>query len=107
MLMHSPFLIAMFSLLLLSVASAVNAEDAALPAMPKNAGKVDADAPKTFTTTASGLKYPSLGRITPCGLFVSSFLFRPLPSLHCFLCSAWAVASGSPVQTPAVHPAAA
>ena len=35
----------------------MKAEDVALPEMPKGAGKVDADAPKSFTTTASGLKY--------------------------------------------------
>jgi FKBP-type peptidyl-prolyl cis-trans isomerase FkpA len=38
----------------------VNAEeskDVALPKMPKGAGKVDKDAPKTFTKTDSGLKY--------------------------------------------------
>ena len=35
----------------------MKAEDVALPELPKGAGKVDADAPKSFTTTASGLKY--------------------------------------------------
>src|SRR5687768_10037405 len=38
----------------------VNAEeskDVELPKMPKGAGKVDKDAPKTFTKTGSGLKY--------------------------------------------------
>jgi len=49
--------VALVSLVVLFSGSALKAEDVALPAMPKTAGKVDADAPKTFSTTASGLKY--------------------------------------------------
>ena len=33
------------------------AADVPHPALPKGAGPIDADAPKEFTTTASGLKY--------------------------------------------------
>ena len=33
------------------------AQDVPHPALPAGAGKVDADAPKTFTKTASGLQY--------------------------------------------------
>jgi FKBP-type peptidyl-prolyl cis-trans isomerase len=48
-----------FALSLVLLESAVNAEEkeVALPKLPAGAGKVDADAPKTFTTTKSGLKY--------------------------------------------------
>ena len=49
--------VALLSLVILFGGQIVKAEDVALPAMPKGAGKVDADAPKTFTATASGLKY--------------------------------------------------
>ncbi len=50
--------VACFSLFL-SLENPVNAEDkeVAFPELPKGAGKVDADASKTFTTTPSGLKY--------------------------------------------------
>jgi FKBP-type peptidyl-prolyl cis-trans isomerase FkpA len=34
------------------------------PELPKNAGKIDADAPKTFTATDSGLKYRVLRKGT-------------------------------------------
>ena len=47
--------------------AALKAEDAkevALPTLPKGAGATDADAPKTFTTTASGLKYRVLRKGT-------------------------------------------
>ena len=60
------------AVLLLSLAAligtaALKAEDAKevkLPELPKGAGAVDADAPKTFTTTASGLKYRVLRKGT-------------------------------------------
>jgi FKBP-type peptidyl-prolyl cis-trans isomerase FkpA len=32
-------------------------KDVAFPELPKGAGKIDADAPKAFTTTGSGLQY--------------------------------------------------
>jgi FKBP-type peptidyl-prolyl cis-trans isomerase len=32
-------------------------KEVAFPKLPAGAGKIDADAPKTFTTTSSGLKY--------------------------------------------------
>ena len=50
-------MVAMLGVVSMMAGVSVKAEDVPLPTMPKNAGKVDADAPKTFTTTASGLKY--------------------------------------------------
>jgi FKBP-type peptidyl-prolyl cis-trans isomerase len=46
--------------------AALKAQDkeVALPTLPKNAGKIDATAPKTFTTTGSGLKYRVLRKGT-------------------------------------------
>ena len=42
----------------------VSAQEVALPAMPAGAGAVDKDAPKTFETTPSGLKYRVLRKGT-------------------------------------------
>ncbi len=44
---------------LLSMGAIVQAEEkeVAFPELPKGAGKIDPKAPKTFTTTGSGLKY--------------------------------------------------
>lgn len=54
------------ALFLLGTEVLVPAQDkeVALPMLPKNAGKVDADAPKTFTATGSGLKYRVLRKGT-------------------------------------------
>ena len=54
------------ALFLLGTEVLVPAQDkeVALPMLPKNAGKVDAEAPKTFTATASGLKYRVLRKGT-------------------------------------------
>jgi FKBP-type peptidyl-prolyl cis-trans isomerase len=41
-----------------------NAKDIPHPALPAGAGKIDADAPKGFTTTKSGLKYRVLRKGT-------------------------------------------
>ena len=58
--------VALFGLVLLFSEVALNAEDkkddkgkkeVAFPELPKGAGKIDKDAPKTFTATESGLKY--------------------------------------------------
>jgi FKBP-type peptidyl-prolyl cis-trans isomerase FkpA len=45
---------------------AINAQDkeVAHPTLPRGAGKIDANAPKTFTTTGSGLKYRILRKGT-------------------------------------------
>ena len=58
------FAAAMLSLFVLLSGVALKAEDVALPTLPAGAGKADADAPKTFTTTASGLKYRVLRKGT-------------------------------------------
>lgn len=52
-------LAAFFSLffLLETNVSAENAKEIPFPELPKGAGKIDADAPKTFLETRSGLKY--------------------------------------------------
>ncbi|MCE9547748.1 MAG: FKBP-type peptidyl-prolyl cis-trans isomerase [Planctomycetia bacterium] len=42
----------------------VSAQEVALPAMPAGAGAADKDAPKTFETTKSGLKYRVLRKGT-------------------------------------------
>jgi FKBP-type peptidyl-prolyl cis-trans isomerase len=42
----------------------VSAQDVPLPTLPAGAGAVDKDAPKTFTTTPSGLKYRVLRKGT-------------------------------------------
>src|SRR5688500_15321750 len=54
------------SILLFSSEARVTAEDkeVALPKLPSGAGKVDKDAPKTFETTESGLKYRVLRKGT-------------------------------------------
>lgn len=54
------------SVLLLCSEGRMNAEEkeVALPKLPTGAGKVDKDAPKTFTTTKSGLKYRVLRKGT-------------------------------------------
>ena len=44
--------------------SADKLDDVALPQLPKNAGKIDRDAPKMFQTTKSGLKYRVLRKGT-------------------------------------------
>jgi FKBP-type peptidyl-prolyl cis-trans isomerase len=44
--------------------SAEDAKEVAFPKLPAGAGEVDRDAPKTFTTTASGLKYRVLRKGT-------------------------------------------
>ena len=44
--------------------SADEPKEVALPKMPKGAGKVDADAPKTLSATTSGLKYRVLRKGT-------------------------------------------
>jgi len=44
--------------------SILSAQEVALPAMPKGAGAVDNDAPKTLETTQSGLKYRVLRKGT-------------------------------------------
>jgi len=52
---------------LLSLGVAMSADEpkeVALPKMPKGAGKVDADAPKTLSATTSGLKYRVLRKGT-------------------------------------------
>jgi FKBP-type peptidyl-prolyl cis-trans isomerase FkpA len=55
--------VALFGLVLLFSEVSLNAEDkkndkeVAFPELPKGAGKIDKDAPKTFTVTKSGLKY--------------------------------------------------
>ncbi|MEI6234636.1 MAG: FKBP-type peptidyl-prolyl cis-trans isomerase [Planctomycetota bacterium] len=59
--------LAFFGCVLLLGSMAMKAEDAkevALPTLPKTAGAVDKDAPKTFTATASGLKYRVLRKGT-------------------------------------------
>ena len=57
--------VALFGLVLLFSEVSLNADDkdekdkkeVAFPELPKGAGKIDKDAPKTFTATESGLKY--------------------------------------------------
>lgn len=52
--------IALFGLILLMAGVRSNAEEekeVPLPELPKGAGEIDKDPPKTFTTTKSGLKY--------------------------------------------------
>lgn len=52
--------LALVGLFLLLAEVSLNAEDSkavAFPELPKGAGKLGDDAPKTFTTTKSGLKY--------------------------------------------------
>jgi FKBP-type peptidyl-prolyl cis-trans isomerase len=56
--------VASFCLTLLLAEVTLNAQDVPLPTLPKGAGKIDADAPKKFTTTASGLKYRILRKGT-------------------------------------------
>jgi FKBP-type peptidyl-prolyl cis-trans isomerase len=59
--------LALFAFTLCLQETAVPADPApeiAHPKLPQGAGKIDADAPKTFTTTASGLKYRVLRKGT-------------------------------------------
>jgi FKBP-type peptidyl-prolyl cis-trans isomerase FkpA len=59
--------VAAVGLVLLLTEVAVGAEqskDVAFPDLPKGAGKIDKDAPKSFTTTNSGLKYRILRKGT-------------------------------------------
>jgi FKBP-type peptidyl-prolyl cis-trans isomerase len=59
--------IAMFGLFLLLMGVTVSAQESKevpLPVLPKGAGKIDDNAPKTFTTTASGLQYRILRKGT-------------------------------------------
>jgi FKBP-type peptidyl-prolyl cis-trans isomerase FkpA len=52
--------VALFGLVLFLSGIALSAEEekeVALPELPKGAGKLDKEPPKTFTTTKSGLKY--------------------------------------------------
>ena len=52
--------VAVFGLILVLAEGAMGADekkDVPYPELPKGAGKIDKDAPKTFTTTKSGLKY--------------------------------------------------
>jgi FKBP-type peptidyl-prolyl cis-trans isomerase FkpA len=60
------FGIALFvaGLSILSLAPEMTVADEPLPALPKGAGEIDADAPKEFTTTDSGLKYRVLRKGT-------------------------------------------
>src|SRR5258708_5823043 len=59
-------LVALFTFVLCLVESPVSAEEKEidLPKLPAGAGKVDKDAPKTFSTTKSGLKYRVLRKGT-------------------------------------------
>jgi len=54
-------IVSLFAAALLLISSGVlmaeDEKEVALPKLPSGAGKVDKDAPKTFTTTKSGLKY--------------------------------------------------
>ncbi len=61
---HALSLVALFGLVFLMGGSNLKAEDVAFPELPKGAGEMDKDAPKTFTTTASGLKYRILRKGT-------------------------------------------
>ena len=59
--------VALCGLVLLFAEVALSADkpkEVPLPELPKNAGKVDKDAPKTFTETKSGLKYRVLRKGT-------------------------------------------
>lgn len=58
--------VALFSLAFLSAEVSLKAQDKEIPfpTLPKNAGKIDAAAPKTFTATGSGLKYRILRKGT-------------------------------------------
>ena len=52
--------VTLFSFVLLIAEAALSADrldEVAFPKLPKTAGKIDADAPKAFQTTKSGLKY--------------------------------------------------
>lgn len=61
---HMFSLVALFGFVFLMGGVNLKAEDVAYPEMPKGAGAMDKDAPKTFTTTASGLKYRILRKGT-------------------------------------------
>ncbi len=58
------FLLGLFLLLAEVTVSAEEPKEVALPKLPAGAGKVDQDAPKTFSTTTSGLKYRVLRKGT-------------------------------------------
>lgn len=49
--------LSVLTLLSLEVSLAAEDKEVAHPTLPEGAGAIDKDAPKTFTTTASGLKY--------------------------------------------------
>ena len=55
--MYALTMVAVLGVVAMMGGVSARAADVPLPDMPKTAGKVDADAPKTFTATASGLKY--------------------------------------------------
>ena len=57
-------ILGLFLLLAEVAVSADESKEVALPELPKGAGKVDADAPKKFTATESGLKYRVLRKGT-------------------------------------------
>ncbi|MCE9527474.1 MAG: FKBP-type peptidyl-prolyl cis-trans isomerase [Planctomycetales bacterium] len=54
---RSVVVLGLFLLLTKVAMSADESKEVAFPELPKGAGKVDADAPKKFTATESGLKY--------------------------------------------------
>jgi FKBP-type peptidyl-prolyl cis-trans isomerase FkpA len=56
--------IALVSILFLNEVAVAEEKEVALPALPTGAGAPDKDAPKTFTTTPSGLKYRILRKGT-------------------------------------------
>jgi FKBP-type peptidyl-prolyl cis-trans isomerase len=56
--------IALVSILFLNEVAVAEEKEVPLPAMPTGAGAPDKDAPKTFTTTPSGLKYRILRKGT-------------------------------------------
>jgi FKBP-type peptidyl-prolyl cis-trans isomerase FkpA len=67
-LVRAPLLLAFVSLTFFAtetiVAQAPDAKEVPHPALPAGAGKIDADAPKTFATTPSGLHYRVLRKGT-------------------------------------------
>jgi FKBP-type peptidyl-prolyl cis-trans isomerase FkpA len=59
--------VVLFSLFLVAMVVTLNAnqtKEVPFPKLPKGAGQIDEDAPKTFTTTPSGLKYRILRKGT-------------------------------------------
>ena len=61
---RSVVILGLFLLFTKVAMSAEESKEVALPELPKGAGKMDADAAKKFTTTASGLKYRVLRKGT-------------------------------------------